>query len=244
MLSKREVLRIPGWLSPLDYDLIDWALRRSLSGDLLEIGVYKGQSAVLLGSGILAGEHFTVCDIFEDSEYQGLTRREFEDSYLRFHQQLPEIIHSPSDTICEHVKPASCRLVHVDGDHSYEMAKNDIQSATSLLIPDGILVVDDFRSAHTPGVAAAAWGAVARQEIVPFCLSDLKMYAGLRKESDLVHELEGWLVRTGIAHESQNIMGTRVLRAFTGPPPRARVILDILRGAALERFTRLRWRAV
>ena len=50
-VDKSQVLALPGWFSPLDFDLFDWFLSQQRKpGDLLEIGVFKGQSAVPIGS--------------------------------------------------------------------------------------------------------------------------------------------------------------------------------------------------
>ncbi len=68
-VDKGQVLALPGWFSPLDFDLFDWFLSQQRKpGDLLEIGVFKGQSAVPIGGHQRAGERFTVCDIFEQSD--------------------------------------------------------------------------------------------------------------------------------------------------------------------------------
>ena len=72
-----------------------------VSGDFLEIGVSYGQSAILLGYCVQAGERLFVCDTFEDTRrsgaetlaeqalpHQGFRRGEFEQNYERFHRTL------------------------------------------------------------------------------------------------------------------------------------------------------------
>jgi predicted O-methyltransferase YrrM len=71
-----------------------------VSGDLLEIGVSDGQSAILLGYCVQASERLAVCDTFENLADPALHRQdprrsEFEQNYLRFHLTLPDMIGLP-----------------------------------------------------------------------------------------------------------------------------------------------------
>lgn len=60
-----ELKDVPGWFPPLDQVLFTWFLeKQQLAGDLLELGVYMGKSAILLGHHLRPGEAFTVCDLF------------------------------------------------------------------------------------------------------------------------------------------------------------------------------------
>ena len=59
---------IPGWL-PYPYAYLLWILSRyqrgeSARGNILEIGVFKGQSAAFLGYLLPDGEQLEVCDLF------------------------------------------------------------------------------------------------------------------------------------------------------------------------------------
>ncbi len=46
----------------------------------------------------------------------------------------------------------------------------------TLLAPEGVVVFDDYRAEHTPGVAAAVWQRLDKG-LSPFALSPVKMYA-------------------------------------------------------------------
>ncbi|MFF0199212.1 class I SAM-dependent methyltransferase [Streptomyces sp. NPDC005017] len=183
---------VPGWFPVLDQVLFDWFLDRQeaagLSGDLLEVGVYLGKSAIFLGRHRREGERYTVCDLFggeapdtanraeSAKSYGSLTRRAFEDNYLAFHRELPRVLHGPSSLVPSEVRPRSCRFVHVDASHLYEHVYADIGAAREVLLPDGVVVLDDFRSEHTPGVSVAAWEAVLNRGLRPVCLSTQKLY--------------------------------------------------------------------
>ncbi|MEV8122955.1 class I SAM-dependent methyltransferase [Streptomyces sp. NPDC085944] len=187
-----ELNDVPGWFWPLDQVLFSWFLERQerldTRGDLLELGAYLGKSAILLGHRLRDGETLTVCDLFgaeppdaanraeAAKSYSSLTRQAFERNYLSFHDTLPTIVQAPSSAVVDEVAPGSCRFVHVDASHLYEHVEGDIGAAKQLLGPDGIVVLDDFRSEHTPGVAVAAWEAVLNRGLRPVCLSSQKLY--------------------------------------------------------------------
>ncbi|MFC8103364.1 class I SAM-dependent methyltransferase [Streptomyces sp. NPDC057363] len=188
-----ELNDVPGWFWPLDQVLFSWFLerqeQRGARGDLLELGAYLGKSAILLGHHLREGETLTVCDLFGTEppdaanraeaaqSYSSLTRQAFEQNYLSFHDTLPTIIQAPSSAITDEVAPGTCRFAHIDASHLYEHVEGDIGAARDLLLPDGIVVLDDFRSEHTPGVAVAAWEAVLNRGLRPVCLSSQKLYA-------------------------------------------------------------------
>ncbi|MFE9772576.1 class I SAM-dependent methyltransferase [Streptomyces sp. NPDC005931] len=188
----RELNDVPGWFWPLDQVLftwfLDWQESRGTRGDLLELGAYMGKSAIVLGHHLREGETLTVCDLFgaeppDDANraetrrsYASLTRQAFERNYLSFHETLPVVVQAPTSVITEKVASGSCRFVHIDASHLYEHVHGDIGAAHDLLGPEGIVVLDDFRSEHTPGVAAATWEAVLNRGLRPICLSSQKLY--------------------------------------------------------------------
>ncbi|MET8567446.1 class I SAM-dependent methyltransferase [Streptomyces sp. NPDC004783] len=187
-----ELNDVPGWFWPLDQVLFSWFLERQeaagVRGDLLELGAYLGKSAILLGHHLQDGETLTVCDLFgadapdeanraeSAMSYSSLTRQAFEGNYLSFHDTLPRIVQAPSSAITGEVAAGSCRFVHVDASHLYEHVQGDIGAARELLLPEGVVVLDDFRTEHTPGVAVAAWEAVLNRGLRPVCLSSQKLY--------------------------------------------------------------------
>ncbi|MFF1687649.1 MULTISPECIES: class I SAM-dependent methyltransferase [unclassified Streptomyces] len=220
---------VPGWFPPLDQLLFTWLLegqaRREVRGDLLELGVYMGKSAVLLGRHLHRAEKFTVCDLFEGDapddanqaestkSYASLTRQAFEENYLSFHDELPKVVQAPSSVISTEVDPGTCRFVHIDASHLYEHVYGDIGAARELLAPGGIVVLDDFRSEHTPGVSVAAWEAVLNRGLRPLCLSTQKLYATWEDPEPLQGELLDMLrERDDIALSVQQAAGHRLVR--------------------------------
>jgi hypothetical protein len=239
-----ELKDVPGWFPPLDQVLFTWLLDRQETqgrkGDLVELGAYMGKSAILLGRHLRAGEEFTVCDLFGGEapdgankaetakSYSSLTRQAFERNYLSFHDSLPRVIEAPSSVISTEVAAGSCRFVHIDASHLYEHVRDDIGAARDLLQPDGVVVLDDFRSEHTPGVSVATWEAVLNRGLRVICLSTQKLYGTWGDPSAVQEELLEMLRgRTDCGLSVQEAAGQRLVRArakgMRGPEfPRSR----------------------
>jgi Methyltransferase domain len=172
---------IPGWFPNVDRDLfrtvLAWQVANEAPGDLVE----------LVGESLRPGETFTVCDLFgetpadesnaaENEVSYPFNRQQFERNYLRFHPELPVILQMPTSQILEHVEPGTARFVHVDASHLYDQVVVDVFSARRMLRPAGIVVFDDYRANHTPGVAAAVWTAMANDGLRPIALTRKKWY--------------------------------------------------------------------
>ena len=234
-----ELKDVPGWFPPLDQVLFTWFLERQetggVGGDLLELGAYMGKSAILLGQHRQDGEEFTVCDLFGGEapdganraetakSYSSLTRQAFERNYLSFHDALPRVIEAPTSVISNEVEPGSCRFVHIDASHLYEHVHDDIGAAHDILQPGGIVVLDDFRSEHTPGVSVATWEAVLNRGLRPICLSTQKLYGTWGDPEPVQEELLAMLRnRTDCGLSVQEAAGHRLVRARAKgmqPPP-------------------------
>lgn len=194
-MTPRELSDVPGWLSPVDQQAIAWILdfqnANCPAGDLVELGAYKGRSAIHIANFQKAGETFFVCDLFDDAatsseinpavgkfyKAANLTQREFERNFLAFHPALPKIVRGPSSSIVDHVAPGSVRFMHIDASHMYEHVRRDALSARTLLSEDGVVVFDDYREEHTPGTAAAVWEAVLMLDLRPVFVTPGKLYA-------------------------------------------------------------------
>jgi hypothetical protein len=115
--------------------------------------------------------------------------------------------------ISAEVKPGTCRFVHIDASHLYEHVRDDIGAARELLLPEGIVVLDDFRSEHTPGVSVATWEAVLNRGLRPICLSTQKLYGTWGDPQPVQEELLAMLEeRTDIGLSVQDAAGHRLVR--------------------------------
>lgn len=161
-------------------------------GDVVELGAYLGKSAAHIGAFVRPGERFIVCDLF-DSAYRGLSREAFERNYRAIRGDLPTVLQAPSAAIVHHVEKGGARFIHVDASHLFEHVTVDLDSAESLLREDGVVVFDDYRTVHTPGVAAAVWGAVSAARLAPVCLTPQKFYGVFGDPSRRSEEMMRWL---------------------------------------------------
>ncbi|HEY8478546.1 MAG TPA: class I SAM-dependent methyltransferase [Spirillospora sp.] len=220
---------VKGWFPKIDQILFTWFLQRQdrlgEPGDLVELGTYLGKSAILIGDHLREGETFTVCDLFDseasddpnraemERSYSTLTRAAFEENYRAFHEEPPRIVQGPTSLILDHVEPESCRFVHVDASHLYEHVHRDIQAAHVMLRSGGLIVCDDYRSEHTPGVSAAVWEAVATDGLRPICVTPQKLYGTWGNAGPVQDDLLNWLEkREDLWHEVQQVAGRPLVR--------------------------------
>jgi predicted O-methyltransferase YrrM len=220
---------IPGWFPEMDRDLfralLAWQVANQPPGDLVELGCYLGKSAVVIGESLQPTETFTVCDLFGDASddqantqenlksYRTLGREQFEENYLKIHSSLPVVLQMPSSEVLQHVEPGSSRFVHVDASHLYEHVVHDVVSARRLLRPDGVVVFDDYRSTHAPGVAAAVWIAMANDGLMPIALTGKKWYGTWGDPTRTRRFIREWAkAQPEVAVGVQEIAGHKVLR--------------------------------
>jgi Methyltransferase domain len=224
---------LPGWFDWIDivlFQLFDQVQQEAaLRGDLLEIGVYQGKSAILLEYFVREGERLVVCDLFESAAssatnaeenqhyYSDLSRQAFERIFLRFHERLPDVFQCSSTELPERAGLCrSFRFIHVDGSHLYEVVRQDIATAKSLLVDGGIVVFDDYRSEHTPGVAAAVWEAIAGRIVQPICITQKKMYAwtGQTRPAGLARLDALPAIHPSLRLESHSLLGVDLVRVY------------------------------
>jgi len=234
MTTIRGYSDIPGWFWWIDRQLFATVLEAQAGSDpgvLVELGSYLGKSAVIIGNHVRAGERFVVLDLFgrtdllsdtatdranrteAERSYPTLNRRTFERNYLALHDQLPEIIEAPSTAIVEAVEPDTVRFLHIDASHLYAYVRQDARNARRLLRPDGVVVFDDWRGEHTPGVTAAVFESVFGDGLVPFALTPTKFYGTFGDPEPYLGAVRE-LIRTDdrVWGEEQEILGRPVPR--------------------------------
>lgn len=234
----RSIDDVPGWFGLTDQLVMDWLLRHQaragVTGDLLEMGAYLGKSTILVGSHRRQGERFVVCDLFgqepptEDNQRtaayytENLTRSAFEANYAAFHSEAPDVIQAPTSVLPDHIEAGSCRFAHIDACHLFDVVLEDIATARAALNDDGIVVFDDIRAAHTPGVPAAVWPEVASGGLRPICITPNKLYATWGDPERMQDEMLGWLrEQQGADFEPQQVAGGLliVVGNWTEAPP-------------------------
>jgi hypothetical protein len=135
-----------------------------LSGDVLEIGVHHGLSAI--GAAALRGDAraFVAVDLFDDLQTEnvsgsGLGNREaFLSNMRRFHDDLSflRVITGPSAALRAEELGNGFSFCHIDGGHSDAEAYADLELCAAISKPGGLVAVDDYFNPAFPGVGEAA----------------------------------------------------------------------------------------
>ncbi|MCZ6456007.1 MAG: class I SAM-dependent methyltransferase [Actinobacteria bacterium] len=162
------------------------------TGDILEIGAYLGRSAIVLGYLLGENETLHICEPFPNPSaahpdflpetidwYETYTQEIFEENYLRFHDELPEIYAHTSFELPGKLAPKSFRFVHLDGSHNAEALESDISLTKDILIDRGVISFSVYRNMSTLEVAAAVWGEVAESSLFPICATESHLYASV-----------------------------------------------------------------
>lgn len=247
-ITHRDLKGIEGWFDRNDAALFAAVTavqhRAGTTGDVLEIGGYKGRSAVVLADGLAAAETLHVCDPFEDPtrdrgnvrendrSYATLSRQAFDATLARFPVPDPVVHQCMSVDLPGRLRPGTFRFVHVDGSHLEGPVRADLALARELLGPGGVVVCDDYRSPHTPGTAIAVWEAVL-EGLVPLVTTTMKLYGAWDPAPDLVDRLRSELHDQGCATRlHQRDEDADILHATAPlPVPRraAKALLDTVR---------------
>jgi len=229
-----QLEQIPGWFRRMDMEmfrlLLDATEERLGGGDLAELGVYLGKSAALMGFSLRPGESFTVVDLFSaeaptadnqsenDEQYPELSRGAFEQNYQQLHDWLPVVVQAPSHTIVDHASHGTHRFVHIDASHLFEHVVGDIEATRTLLKPDGVVVFDDYRTLHAPGVAAAIWRETTRG-LTPFAVTPNKLYATFGDADPWLQVVKDWLGGSSYWRmEVQQVAGRDLVRVQRPKP--------------------------
>lgn len=163
MRIARVCRHVPGWFSleaALWFAWLDEVQRGiGASGDLFEIGVHRGRSAVLLSHLLGPNESLGVCDLFGQqdgnvSRSGAGDRAEFDANMRQYGVALERLrvlagssAHLSPDDIGRHH-----RFFHIDGGHNADEALADLRLAAECTQANGAIVVDDPFRSEWPGV--------------------------------------------------------------------------------------------
>jgi SAM-dependent methyltransferase len=160
--------RIPGWFT-YDAALMFMAYNQliaedGISGDTLEIGVYFGLSAIAVATLRGPGRRMYAVDLFEElgpNEAYGVGRtyrERFEEHMRSFFGKLDFLspITSASGKLKSSEFTPTFSFCHVDGGHSPQETFADLKFASDILLPGGLLALDDYFNPEHSGVCEGA----------------------------------------------------------------------------------------
>ena len=115
-----------------------------MRGDLLEMGAFKGRSAIVLAYHLHNGEHLHLIDVHPYLLVDEF--RQFEGHYS-LHIGSSEDARTLLSNYAALV--GRSRFFHADASHTFANVENDLLLAAELLSNDGIVVVDDYSNPST-----------------------------------------------------------------------------------------------
>lgn len=173
-LYLEKVMSFEGQISQAEAQkLIELAQSTQPNTVIVEIGTYRGRSAIALAFGSLLGNHNRVYAIDPHIEFQGIFGGKFGiQDQAELYQNIVEagvghIVAVISLHSVEAAKSWSARnvgLLWVDGDHHYEAVRQDYEAWCPFLIEGGILA---FHDSSTPGVKQLIDELVGEGKILP-----------------------------------------------------------------------------
>ena len=149
-----------------------------VSGHVAEIGAFEGRFFIALAHALKSGEKALGMDIFEWPNPEVKDR--FEANCAR-HGVPPESRitwkvnsgETTAEALLGKLGGGRVRLFHIDGDHSRAALTKDLELATQVLVPGGLIVLDDMLHPGYPTLMVAVQQYLERHpEMVVLCIID------------------------------------------------------------------------
>lgn len=182
---------VRGWLARCDAELFQTLLtaqvERNIDGAVAEIGVHHGKSFIPMaisngGRKSYAIDIFGRQDLNIDASGSGDKQRFL--SNLRRFGVAPDGI-TIDQRLSTAVLPADIdsavgkvRFFHIDGGHHLDAIVNDLYLAEAVMLPEGIIAVDDVFRPEWPEVSMGLFNYLAgkKRDFVPFAVGFNKTY--------------------------------------------------------------------
>lgn len=186
----RSTRRIQGWLPQPAAQLCglinEVQQSRDVVGDLFEIGVWHGKSAVLLSHMTKPGESLHICDISQ--KHLDIT----ESNVLKLGPGDTQVVsHAvPVSEIEAGRAPDNVRFMHIDGGHGEDDVLADLRFALRCLGEHGVIMMDDAFLPSWPGVSSAIASFLIKEapgELVPL-FTGFKKLVLVRPQSLALYE--------------------------------------------------------
>lgn len=152
--SKKLAEDIEGMMSSFSMAVVDSLLafqeRRGIVGDVLEMGVYHGKSAAILGRRMAANETLHLYDIADYFDRKNLERVGVKIKYnIANTQRLFRWSFRK--------QKKSIRFCHIDASHMFDPTVHEMAIADYVLANDGILCLDDYTNLNYSQILAATF---------------------------------------------------------------------------------------
>jgi hypothetical protein len=157
--------------------LADFAVQVPADQEIVELGVFQGRTALQLawGASMGYGAHVTAIDPWDlpgnvyDPPFTDADSRKWARHWvdsLGFADKI-ELVHGFSHDVAASYSGPPVGLLYVDGDHTREGARRDIEAWAEHLAPGARIAVDDYGHPDWPGVGEAVDELVAEGVLEP-----------------------------------------------------------------------------
>lgn len=192
---------VEGWFYPIDIVMIYGLLKEILvNGDICEIGVAYGKSAICFSQFKEKQDNLYLYDIFT-KEIENKAR----DNITKFgdNSNLVFRIQNTMDLRTEDLQfERPLKLLHIDGCHEHSAVLNDLIVFSPHLRFDGVIILDDYNDYEYPGVNSAAAEFILskynRDNWRIYAIGDNKAYM-CKKENLMYHQMN----MIGFFHKAQ-----------------------------------------
>lgn len=152
--SKKLAEDIEGMMSPFSMAVVDSLLAfqqlRGITGDILEMGVYHGKSAAILGRRMAAKETLHLYDIADYFDRKNLERVGVDIKYNIANTQRLFRWNFRK-------QKKSIRFCHIDASHMFDPTVHEMAIADYVLANDGIVCLDDYTNLNYSQILAATF---------------------------------------------------------------------------------------
>jgi len=187
-VAEREegMSEVEGWLderaASITRFLTTYQHARDLVGDVLEIGVYAGKYFLVLLDGLGERERAVAIDIFQSQNPKIPSahgdRATFEATLKNYAPDARVVIMETDSTFLEprdvlanmgelDTTEPPFRFISIDGSHEAGDVEHDLRLAADLLMPGGIIALDDWQAGERPSWPGVADGEAAFQSFNP-----------------------------------------------------------------------------
>ena len=193
--------------------------REGIRGNLFEIGVHHGKTAIFLARMRRDGELLGVCDVFEQQELNrdrsGEGSRELFENNMRAFGGPARVFAKPSSELTADDTTTNCRFFHIDGGHRPEDVMTDLDTASRALHADGIVAVDDLFNPSWPGVSEGVYRFLAaRPEVfAPILIGGNKVFFARPEARYALDDLGSFVDTRAFRFEPKEWLGRHVMTA-------------------------------
>lgn len=132
-----------------------------IAGDVLEIGVHHGLSAIGVGSLAGPGRRFVAVDLFDELQDHNQSRSgagnraAFLQNMQRFFDDVAflDVFAGHSSQLNPDELGSRFSFCHIDGGHSPEETYHDLELCSRILMTGGLVALDDYFNPSFPGVS-------------------------------------------------------------------------------------------